>query len=119
MIAKLCALKRCMSALKLSLPEVREILNVSQKPATPLALLSPLTQSAASMVKKLERFSTYCPPVDKLLSGGLMRGHVLEVSGPPGTPKELVAMNIARSFVENNEGVLFVGTGNSLNLELL
>jgi RAD51-like protein 2 len=61
------------------------------------------------MVTRSQIFSTLCPPVDKLLSGGLSRGHILEISGPPGTPKETLAVNIVKSFVEANEEVLFVG----------
>jgi RAD51-like protein 2 len=58
---------------------------------------------------KTQKFSTQCPPIDKLLNGGLTRGHILEVSGPPGTMKEAVGINVIRSFVEKNEHVLFVG----------
>lgn len=61
------------------------------------------------MAKKTLRFSTSCSAVDKLLSGGLPRGHILEISGPPGTPKEAIAVNIVRAFVEAGEGVIFVG----------
>jgi RAD51-like protein 2 len=57
----------------------------------------------------MRKFSTLCPPVDKLLSGGLTRGHILEISGPPGSPKESIAINLVKSFVEADEGVLFVG----------
>lgn len=48
--------------------------------------------------------------IDELLSGGLSRGQILEISGPPGTPKEVVAANIVTSFVEAGEEVLFIGT---------
>lgn len=47
--------------------------------------------------------------MDKLLSGGLPRGHILEISGPPGTPKEPLAVNIVKAFIEANEQVVFVG----------
>jgi RAD51-like protein 2 len=61
------------------------------------------------MAQNAEKFTTRSSAIDKLLSGGIQRGHVLEVSGPPGTPKELVATSIATSFVEAGEGVIFVG----------
>lgn len=67
------------------------------------------TRSVASMVSVSNKFSTRCPPVDNLLSGGLSKGHILEISGPPGTPKESLAIQIVRSFVEAHEQVLFVG----------
>jgi RAD51-like protein 2 len=69
----------------------------------------PLTQSAASMVKNVQKFSTRSSAIDKLLSGGLSCGHILEISGPPGTPKEVVAANIVTSFVEADNEVLFIG----------
>jgi RAD51-like protein 2 len=69
----------------------------------------PLTQSAALMISASERFPTSYPPFDKLLSGGLSRGHIVEISGPPGTPKEALAVNLVKSFIEVDEGVLFVG----------
>ncbi|KIM71578.1 hypothetical protein PILCRDRAFT_82638 [Piloderma croceum F 1598] len=68
----------------------------------------PLTQSAASLTTTTHKFSTHCPPVDKLLNGGLTRGHILEVSGPPGTMKEAIAVGVVRAFVERKEHVLFV-----------
>lgn len=86
------------------------IFSSSQKPtSTPLTL--PLTQSAASMVRSAntKRFSTYCAAVDKILGGGLLQGHILEISGPPGTFKERLAVNVVRSFVESDAHVLFVG----------
>src|ERR1700722_2390692 len=69
----------------------------------------PPTQSAASMIFASEKYPTCCPPVDKLLAGGLSRGHVLEISGPPGTPKESLAISLVRAFVEVGEAVVFVG----------
>jgi RAD51-like protein 2 len=63
------------------------------------------------MVKNAQKYSTRSIAIDKLLSGGLSRGHILEVSGPPGTPKEVIAMNVVTSFVEAGEEVLFIGNG--------
>jgi len=69
----------------------------------------PLSRSAASLTTTTHKFSTHCPPVDKLLKGGLTSGHILEVSGPPGTMKESIAVGVVRAFVERKEHVLFVG----------
>lgn len=77
----------------------------------------PLTQSAASLTTTTLKFSTHCPPVDKLLNGGLTRGHILEVSGPPGTMKEAIAVGVVRAFVERKEHVLFVGEYIQMGLE--
>ena len=55
------------------------------------------------------KISTRCPTLDKLLDGGLPHGHVLEVSGPPGSPKELLGINILASALERNDEVMFIG----------
>lgn len=47
--------------------------------------------------------------VNKILGGGLPRGHILEISGPPGSFKESLALDFVRTFVEADEGVIFVG----------
>lgn len=99
--------------LKIPLSAAESVFASFQKPSTPFATL-PLTQSAASMAKTLEKFTTRSPSIDKLLSGGIQRGHILELSGPPGTPKEIVATNIVTSFVEAGEGVIFVGEAPSI-----
>jgi RAD51-like protein 2 len=100
--------------LNIPLPASQAIFALSQKPRineTSNAL--PLTQSAASMVVVAKKFSTCCPPVDKLLCGGLARGQILEISGPPGTQKEHLAVNIVKSFIEAGEEVVFVGVFSS------
>jgi len=75
----------------------------------------PPTQSAASMVHNAQKFSTRSTAIDELLSGGLPRGHILEISGPPGTPKEVIATNLVTSFVEAGEEVLFIGSINGIS----
>ncbi|THH13359.1 hypothetical protein EW146_g6847 [Bondarzewia mesenterica] len=69
-----------------------------------------LGQSAATFVASVssKRFSSSCAPLDRLLEGGLVRGHVLEISGPPGTHKERLAVDFVRQAVDANEAVLFV-----------
>lgn len=76
----------------------------------------PLTQSAASMANRSRKFSTKSPPVDKILDGGLSMGHILEVSGPPGTPKETIATNLVTSFVEAGHEVIFIGKYSTVNI---
>ncbi|OCH88421.1 hypothetical protein OBBRIDRAFT_758211 [Obba rivulosa] len=68
----------------------------------------PMTQSAAAMVGTARRYSTQCAPLDKVLEGGLKRGHILELSGPPGCAKEQLAINVVYTFVESNHEVLFI-----------
>ena len=69
----------------------------------------PMTQSAAVMVQHSHKTSTKCTSLDKALEGGLSRGHVLEISGPPGSAKEQLLMNIVAAFIEVNEEVIFIG----------
>ena len=88
------------------------VLSATQAPKAP-----PLTQSAAMLVGNTsEKTPTSNKVVDTLLDGGLKRGSVLEISGPPGTEKETAAMNIAKNFLKNKRGVLFVGASDSYNL---
>ena len=72
-------------------------------------LMHPMTQSAAVMVRHSHKTSTKCTSLDKALEGGISRGHILEISGPPGTAKEQLLMNIVAAFVEVNEEVIFIG----------
>jgi hypothetical protein len=68
-----------------------------------------LTQSAASLLTAPTRYASGCAPVDALLKGGLTRGHILEISGPPGSCKEKLAVRFVKSFLERGEEVVFVG----------
>lgn len=100
--------------LKLSTRDIELIFATSRHASTPALSASalPLTQSAASLqAMPVNRFSTQSEPVDNILGGGLMRGQILEVSGPPGTMKEACAVGVAMSFVQKGEEILFVGKG--------
>ena len=68
-----------------------------------------MTQSAAAMMGTTKRYSTACAALDKLLGGGLKRGSVLEINGPPGCGKEHIAANAVKGFIEAKQEVLFVG----------
>ncbi|KAJ7665981.1 P-loop containing nucleoside triphosphate hydrolase protein [Mycena polygramma] len=75
----------------------------------------PLSQPAsAAMSSSAPRIATKCTPIDNLLGGGLPRRHILEISGPPGTPKGHIAVGIVRSFLKDNpdEEVIFLDTQN-------
>ncbi|KAJ6582899.1 P-loop containing nucleoside triphosphate hydrolase protein [Mycena vulgaris] len=75
----------------------------------------PLTQAASAVASSsARRIPTKCGPLDKLLEGGLPRRHVLELSGPPGTPKGHIALGIVRSFLKDSadEEVLFLDMQN-------
>jgi len=95
--------------------ECQEIFAVAQK-SKPEPIL---TQSAASLLAGPTRFACGCAPVDKLLNGGLLRGHILEISGPPGSCKEKLAIRFVKSFLEAGEEVIFVGMCSSSFLPVL
>ncbi|KAF8652391.1 hypothetical protein AX16_004419 [Volvariella volvacea WC 439] len=97
--------------LKIPATDVERILAVTRKSSTPSTFSQ--TQSAASIVKGHTTFTTRFPSVDKLLSGGVTRGCMLELSGPPGTVKEQIARNVAVAFLEAQERVLWI---NFLNM---
>jgi RAD51-like protein 2 len=90
--------------LHIPLVVTRTLFTASQRPPGPSS-----SQPASNMVMARKVFRTACSPVDRLLSGGLKRGDILEISGPPGTTKDVLAVNVAKSFVEASEGVIFVG----------
>lgn len=69
----------------------------------------PGAQSAAALLDSVNDVFHCCPPIDNLLDGGLRRGHVLELLGPPGTPKTALALEMIRDFIENKEDVLIIG----------
>jgi hypothetical protein len=49
-------------------------------------------------------------PVNTLLDGeGLRRGLVLELSGPPGSPKEKVALEAAENALDSGTEIVFLG----------
>ncbi|KAH9960688.1 P-loop containing nucleoside triphosphate hydrolase protein [Russula dissimulans] len=81
--------------------------------------LPSLGRSAAELISINKRFPSSCTPLDRLLGGGLPSGHVLELSGPPGTAKEILATKFASSAVSSNEEVLFVDMQNMASPTLL
>ena len=87
---------------------IQDLFSSIQRPQGPTAD-PPMTLPASNMVQSEVRVSTKCPPLDSLLDGGLSRGQILELSGPPGCPKERIAVNILKSFVEMEHEAIFIG----------
>ncbi|KAJ7649315.1 hypothetical protein B0H17DRAFT_1270772 [Mycena rosella] len=82
----------------------------------------PLTQPASAVAApSVRRLGTRCGPLDALLGGGLPRRHVLELSGPPATPKGVIAVGIVRAFLKDSkdEEVLFLDTQNMVTASTL
>lgn len=68
----------------------------------------PTTQSASALLSSVGPPYLLCEPLNELM-GGLNRGSVVELSGPPGSPKELVLLDLVRAAVQEDEEVLFIG----------
>jgi RAD51-like protein 2 len=49
-------------------------------------------------------------------ASGLRRGHILELSGPPGCPKERVAVMAVKEVVREGSDVIFVGVFRALQV---
>lgn len=91
--------------LGIDISDSQSIITVSQRPPGP-----PLSQSLASLISRSHIFACSYAAVNTALGGGLPKGHILEISGPPGSFKETLALDYARIFVEANEEVIFIGT---------
>ncbi|KAI0732749.1 P-loop containing nucleoside triphosphate hydrolase protein [Fomitopsis betulina] len=94
--------------LDISMPSTQAIFSATQLQTRRAA---PLTQSAAFMVDNAI-YSTKFSQLDTLLGGGLKQGFILELSGPPGCIKELLAVNLVSSFIEESKHVIFVDMQN-------
>ncbi|KAI0346407.1 hypothetical protein BDW22DRAFT_1352463 [Trametopsis cervina] len=95
---------------RISLFSSQAVFSATQASRTPA-----LTQNVASMTQNSSRrYPTGCPPMDELLEGGFKRGSILEISGPPGVATEAFAVNIAREFVRDGEGLIFASMHNSI-----
>jgi RAD51-like protein 2 len=75
----------------------------------------PLTQPASTLVAPPQKVSTKYIPLDNLLGEGVPRGHVLEISAPPGSPKEALILKVVAAFVELGLEVVFLETQNMIS----
>jgi predicted ATP-dependent serine protease len=105
--------KKNTSDINISIADAQALTDRCQTLPTPTST-HPMTQSAAVLVRHSLKTSTKCSSLDKVLEGGISRGHILELSGPPGTAKEQLLMNIVAAFVEINEEVIFIGRYSTL-----
>ncbi|OAX41631.1 hypothetical protein K503DRAFT_767498 [Rhizopogon vinicolor AM-OR11-026] len=97
--------------LGIDISDSQAIITASQQPARP-----PISQSIASLMSRSQNFVCSYAAVNAVLGGGLRRGHILEISGPPGSFKETLALDYTRLFIEANEEVIFVDTQNMTSL---
>ncbi|KAF8735894.1 hypothetical protein AX14_001275 [Amanita brunnescens Koide BX004] len=83
--------------------------------STPRQQTRPPTQAASFLMNAQQTVSTTYSPMDNLLCGGVRRGQVLEISGPPGSPKEALLLKVVSAFVELGEEVVFLETQNMVS----
>ncbi|KAN0084101.1 P-loop containing nucleoside triphosphate hydrolase protein [Tylopilus felleus] len=88
--------------LGIDIADSQALISATQAPKGP-----PLSQSVASL-SRTNLIECSHLAVNKILGGGLPRGHILEISGPPGSFKETLALDFVRTFAKAEERVIFV-----------
>ena len=58
--------------------------------------------------KEIERFPTFVPGLDVILSGGFLRGGLFIVQGPPGVGKTTLANEIVFNRAKEGSRTLYV-----------
>ncbi|KAK9325259.1 P-loop containing nucleoside triphosphate hydrolase protein [Lipomyces orientalis] len=76
------------------------------------------SQSLSSYLRRLDaaesKFSTGLPSLDMILRGGVTRGKVTELSGPPGSGKTSIALQVASSAIFSKANVLWIDTASKM-----
>lgn len=67
-----------------------------------------IVEELESRVCRYERLSTGIEGLDKMLGGGLIRGTITLVQGPPGSGKTLIALSIAAKSAEDGVRTLYI-----------
>ena len=69
----------------------------------------PVSQSASSLLASALVYKCGIPAVDLLVNGGLRKTQCLEIAGPPGSGKEMLAFEFIRSALGEGIEVLVIG----------
>ncbi|KAK9375471.1 P-loop containing nucleoside triphosphate hydrolase protein [Lipomyces chichibuensis] len=76
------------------------------------------SQSLSSYLKRLDaaesKFGTHIPSLDMIMRGGVARGKVTEVSGPPGSGKTSIALQVASLAILSKAKVLWIDTASRI-----
>ncbi|KAK7044842.1 Rad51 domain-containing protein [Favolaschia claudopus] len=97
--------------LSIPLPSSQALFSQTKTQTRTVPLSQPASAALSSSSSSAPRIATTCSPLDKLLGGGLLRKQVLEISGPPGTPKAAIVMCLVRSFVKSNPDEQYSSAG--------
>jgi len=65
---------------------------------------------SSNMVTDEKRISTGLPGLDSLIEGGYPKGHVILLSGTPGTGKTIACLQFLYAGLSLNESVLYIST---------
>jgi predicted ATP-dependent serine protease len=99
--------------MKISRTEASQILETMQPnvPATrpQNASYFPVSQSASSLLASALVHKCGIPAVDQLVNGGLRKTQCLEIAGPPGSGKEMLAFEFIRFALGEGVEVLVIG----------
>jgi hypothetical protein len=68
------------------------------------------SQAASTLLANRAAFRCGVPPLDSLINGGLKKGEVLAISGPPGSGKTQLALAFVKEAVRAGDEVLVIGT---------
>lgn len=99
--------------MKISRAEASQILETMQPNASATgpqnASYFPVSQSASSLLASALVHKCGIPAVDHLVNGGLRKTQCLEIAGPPGSGKEMLAVEFIRSALGEGGDVLVLG----------
>jgi hypothetical protein len=94
---------------KLPIEACLEILNACNASSS-IAIAGVLpSQPASTLLANRAAFGCGVPSLDSLINGGLKKGEVLEISGPPGSGKTSLALNFVKEAVSTGDEVLVMG----------
>ena len=95
--------------LKLPIEACLEILSAcNASSSTAIAGVLP-SQAASTLLANRAAFGCGVPSLDSLINGGLKKGEMLEISGPPGSGKTQLALEFVKEAVSTRDEVLVMG----------
>ncbi|KAL1746030.1 hypothetical protein HDZ31DRAFT_81532 [Schizophyllum fasciatum] len=93
---------------QLGIPIAQSQLIITASQATAPRMAASQSLALLSKSGTMRPMTTLCKALDYLLDGGLRPGRVYELSGPPGAPKDALALKMAVSYLRNGEGTLLI-----------
>ncbi|KAF5310793.1 hypothetical protein D9619_008069 [Psilocybe cf. subviscida] len=107
------------SEIKITVSEAEDLLARCASLNAPVLGTSMTQSAAASIVEHSHKLSTRCEPLDQILEGGLARDQVLDISGPPGSPRERIVKGIVSSYAAGGQEIIFLDCQNMVSVSSL